>query len=293
MRTRTRWLVLATVALAGCADGDGVTDPAGPGAHRTANLWWFLFVVVLVLAVVCRRHRGPDTPEVDHDAPSAMRWVLGGGVLLPALVLPVTFGVTLWTMAEDADAHGELTVEVTGRQWFWDVLYAGTGAVTANEIHIPVDVPVRFLLRSDDVAHSFWVPQLAGKIDLIPGETNELVLEADEPGTYTGRCAEFCGLQHTNMRFIVVADEPADFEEWLAEQEADAALPDDAVAAKGLEVFQSSCSYCHTDRGTGITGDVGPDLTHVSRRRQLAAVIATQYCRFELQALLAYLETLR
>jgi cytochrome c oxidase subunit 2 len=175
----------------------------------------------------------------------------------------------------EAPAAGstERTIFVIGHQWWWEVRYPGTTAVTANEIHIPVRTPVRVKVRSDDVIHSFWVPRLNRKIDVLPGRTNAIELYADATGRYRGQCAEFCGLQHAHMGLWVYADPPAEFRRWLAAESKPAAAPSGALARAGRDEFlDGACANCHQIRGTSASGDVGPDLTHVAGRQTLAAL---------------------
>jgi cytochrome c oxidase subunit II len=173
-------------------------------------------------------------------------------------------------------ANTDLTVRVTGRQWWWEVSYLDRSpsliATTANEIHIPVGRPVRLEVVSGDVIHSFWIPELAGKTDLIPGQENVMWLEANRPGVYHGQCAEYCGLQHAKMAMEVVAEPPDAFARWLERQRAPAATPAGTNAAAGAHVFATyACALCHTVRGTMAGGRLGPDLTHVGGRRTIAA----------------------
>ncbi len=269
--------VLGAVALAGCGGDHSVVQPKGPEAARIAALSWFMFglagvitVVVFVLLAVGLFRRGSG--EADP------RWwrplVIGGGAVLPGIVLATLSGLTVWALSTDPGSEpGEVHITVVGRQYFWDVAYEGTAAVTANEIHIPVDTPVRLRLESTDVIHSFWVPALAGKVDMIPGKTNHLTIRADEPGTYRGQCAELCGIQHANMALEVIATPRAEFDRWLTNQAREAAEPSSATEQRGLEVFTShACAGCHTIRGTSAEATVGPDLTHVAERRTLAAL---------------------
>jgi cytochrome c oxidase subunit 2 len=171
-----------------------------------------------------------------------------------------------------------MEITVTGHQWWWEVEYQNEneGVVTANEIHIPVDEPVFLTLTSEDVIHSFWVPRLAGKQDLVPGKTEALTIQADEPGTYLGHCAEYCGLSHANMRFTVVAQTEEDFQAWVSGQRQAAVEPTaDSEAAEGLELFTTEgCIACHAVQGVeGAEQEVGPDLTHFGSRRVLAGGI--------------------
>ena len=169
----------------------------------------------------------------------------------------------------------KLTIRVIGHQWWWEVRYPGTTAVTANEIHIPVRTPVRVEVSTADVIHSFWVPRLNRTIDTIPGKRNAVELYADAVGRYRGQCDEFCGLQHAHMAFYVFADPPAVFRRWLAHQSRPARTPSGGLAAQGRQVFlTSSCVNCHSIRGTRASGYVGPDLTHLQTRSTIAALAA-------------------
>jgi cytochrome c oxidase subunit 2 len=169
-----------------------------------------------------------------------------------------------------------VSIEVTGHRWWWEVRYAGAQPeeifTTANEIHVPVGRPVTLRLRTADVIHSFWIPQLAGKLDLIPGQTNALTFQADSAGAYWGHCAEYCGLQHAGMMMSVVADSPAAYARWLEGQRRPAATPSDGDAAAGAQVFATTGGpVCHAVRGTDAGGAIGPDLTHLASRRLIAA----------------------
>jgi cytochrome c oxidase subunit 2 len=197
-------------------------------------------------------------------------------MVVPLLALIVVFVVANFSVASVTDApdpHSTaMTIVVTGNQWFWDVRYPGGAAVTANEIHIPTRTRINTVLRSDDVIHSFWMPQLNRKADMIPGHPNRILLYAEHPGVYRGQCAEFCGLQHANMAMTVVAQPSARFRAWLANMAAPRHAPSTAVARRGEQVFLSQrCSSCHTIRGTSAHGTIGPDLTHVASRAGLAA----------------------
>lgn len=277
-------LVLATVALVASGCG-GMLDPQSPRAGRVVFLWWVMLgisvvVFVLVIALLLWGLGRASRQGARARAGQAGRdryFVLGGGVALPVVVMVLLMVLTVWagrsiTEAAEDDA---VTVEVIGHQWWWEIRYPDAGVVTANEIHIPAGEAVEVLLRSEDVIHSFWVPELSGKIDLIPGRTNSLVIEAAEPGTFRGQCAEFCGLQHAGMRLLVVAEERGAFNEWLTGQgePAPALSPaDDAQLWEGQQAFLgSACVYCHTIRGTNASGTLGPDLTHLASRERIAS----------------------
>ncbi len=281
-RGRFALRVLPGVALlflvASCAGSPSALDPAGPRSADVANAWWVLFAVasavcllVILMAVfaviVRRRARKVSTTE-------GKGFVLALGVLFPAVVLAATFALSLVELrAASAPAtRPRVTIQVTGHDWWWGVRYAGTSAVTANEIHVPVGQPVRLRLRTADVIHSFWVPQLMPKTDLLPRRVNEAWFTADHAGTYRGQCAEFCGLEHAHMAFLVIAQPPARFRAWLARESRPAGTPASALAQRGEQVVTTStCATCHTVRGTSADGHVGPDLTHVGSRTMLAA----------------------
>jgi cytochrome c oxidase subunit II len=305
---------------------------AGPIAAAQAMLGWWLLVVsgvvvlvvtVLVLAGAFRGHSN-ETPAVEREG-AGVRWVVVGGMIVPAIVLALTFAFTIAT--ENATAAppkiAGMTVEIIGHRWWWEVRYPEGGQrqtiITANEIHVPAGVPVRLELSSVDVIHSFWIPRLAGKTDVVPGQRNVAWIQADKPGVYRGACTEYCGLQHSNMAAFVVAESVEQFKQWMRAQRDVVSAPSDSDAARGLAVFQkSSCTACHTIRGTSAVGRIGPDLTHlVSRmtiaggslentRGNLAGWIANPQSikpgndmptaplrGTELQALVAYLETLK
>ena len=239
-------------------------------------LWISTAVFVIVCGFLLRamlRGRRDGYDSLDRDEP---RWgepfIAIAGVFIPALILGgvYLFSLRQMNLLSDAGADASLQIEVVARNWWWEARYPN-GAVTANEIHIPVGEPVRLKLTAADVIHSFWVPQLQAKTDHVPGHDNYMWLQADEPGRYRGQCAEFCGLQHTNMIFYVVAETPDDFEEWVEKEAADAT----PSATEGEELFLSaSCAGCHTVRGTSADGDLGPDLTHLASRETIAGVLA-------------------
>jgi cytochrome c oxidase subunit 2 len=268
--------------LASCdASSPSTVEPHGPGAERVATLWWVmlvassvvvLVVAALLLAAILRRRRPAGSP--DTEPRWTTRLVLGGGVIVPLLVLSGLWALTLRdlrAMSRDCDG-ARTTVEVYGERWWWRVFYPEAGFETANDIRIPAGEPVEFRLETSDVIHSFWVPELGVKMDMVPGRTNVLCLQADEPGVYRGQCAEFCGLQHANMAFFVVAEPPASFDSWLAREAGDARPPADTLESRGQQVFvENACAGCHTIRGVTEEGTVGPDLTHFGGRRSIGA----------------------
>jgi cytochrome c oxidase subunit 2 len=280
LRGTARFAALATLLLvAGCGGGrQNAVDPHSPASRDIAHLFWIMAagsavvfgVVAALLLFAFLRRRKQDVPQRTDGPRSAYAIVIGGGFVWPTLTLAALLGYSMTTLAAtSAPKRGstQLTVQVTGHQWWWEVRYPGTKAVTANEIHIPVGERVQVVVGTADVIHSFWVPELNRKIDLIPGRTNTGLLLADRPGVYRGQCAEFCGLQHAHMSLIVVAQPPDRFRAWLAQQSGPA-----AQTGPGARLFAAaSCAGCHTIRGTAADGDVGPDLTHLGSRETLAA----------------------
>lgn len=335
-----RWLTLGSAGLSlllfsGCDQAPAVLDPQGPAAARIASLWWLLFgmamavlcfvLVFLVLALFRRRRTAQPADlttavAVTPEPSAGPRFIVWAGIVVPALILGVVYVATLWTMralATPAIDQG-LTIHVIGQLWWWEVQYPEQQFATANEIHIPVGRPVRIVLSSPNVIHSFWVPELHGKMDLVPGQVNTMWIEASTPGVYLGECAEFCGTQHAKMQFLVVAQPPEEFAAWLDQQQQPAAAPTTELAQQGQQVFlAANCMNCHAIKGTDATGNLGPDLTHLASRRTIGSAIAennvgnlsgwivnpqhikpgnlmppAELSSVELQALLAYLATL-
>jgi cytochrome c oxidase subunit 2 len=285
-----RVLIVAVVvlsgALAGCGGGQSALEPRSRASSEIATLWWWMFVVACVvfagavglLGIAWLRRRRTGLPVVEEERPKLnLGLVLVFGIVIPIVVNVALFVIANFVVIKDTEAPAAsttpITIEVAGRQWFWEVRYPGARVVTANEIHIPARTRVNVVALTGDVIHSFWVPQLNRKIDMIPGRRNRILLYADEPGRYRGQCAEFCGLQHAHMAMYVYAQEPADFERWLHAQAAPAQPPATPAQRAGRQAFAANaCGSCHTIRGTGADGDVGPDLTHVGSRATLAAL---------------------
>ena len=275
---------LVAFALAGCGSKQNALAPRSGAARAIDSLWWDMLIgaslgfglVAAILLGAWLRRRRPGAPGGADPDRAGLATVLVLGLAMPIAVLATLFVVgdiflirhtTLPTSAAAAADKPKLTVNVIGHQFWWEVRYPGTNAVTANEIHIPARTPVRVVVHTDDVIHSFWVPQLNRKIDMLPEQANEVLLYADRPGRYRGQCAEFCGLQHAHMGFYVFADPPTRFRAWLARE----SMP--APGGGGAErLFVSTCGNCHTVRGTAADGTTGPDLTHVGSRTSLAAL---------------------
>lgn len=252
--------------------------PASPASAAIAWLWWLIFAVTggvfvavtaLGLFAVFRRR----LPESAPPPLGGERFVFAGGIVLPTIVLTGFLVASLATSKEVRLRESDLTIEVIGHQFWWEVRYPDQGVITANELHIPAGRPVRLELRSTDVIHSFWVPQLHGKADMLPERTNFFWIQADEPGVYRGQCAEYCGVQHAWMAFYVVALPPDEFDDWIAARREPVDDPtDDPLLARGREAFfENKCHTCHAVRGTPAEGRVGPDLTHLASRRSLGA----------------------
>jgi cytochrome c oxidase subunit 2 len=264
-----------------------VLSPAGVQAWSIYHLWQLmLWVAVAVFALVLvalgvALVRGLRRQSSVHPVLSSDRYLrrgVGAAVAGTTVILLVLLAASVWTerTVESAQSSSELSVAITGHQWWWEVQYEDAiparRVLTANELHVPVGRPVVLKVTSRDVIHSFWVPSLQGKRDLIPGYTTAIWLQADYPGVFRGQCAEFCGLQHAHMALEVVAEPDADFEAWLSAMRKTAPRPTDADRRHGQDVFmRARCAVCHTIQGTEAAGQVAPDLTHVASRRLLGA----------------------
>lgn len=259
---------------------------SGAAAHPVVALTWWLFIVSCVVVVIISalvlwgvmsraiQGRAPAEVPVTRQG-QGLRWITWGvGVSSVVLVISLIWTIAALAGVSNPPVKPPLTIRVTGHQWWWEATYAPHTTAqftTANELHIPVGVPVRVELASTDVIHSFWVPQLAGKTDTIPGRVNLAWLEADHPGVYWGQCTEYCGEQHAHMAFRVVAEPRAKFEAWSLSQLAPAATPSAPDALRGEQIFVTRCGACHAVRGTEAGGTVAPDLTHLMSRSTIAA----------------------
>jgi cytochrome c oxidase subunit 2 len=301
--------------------------PHGPQADAIAMLAWILIVAagIIFVAVLLLAAYALWGPAARRAWAADQRFIVAGGIVFPAVSLSA---LLVYTFAVERSllAHAQqpaVRIAVFGHQWWWRVHYldaqGGIDFVTANEIRIPAGRPVELALESADVIHSFGVPNLAGKLDMIPGRVTRMALEAHRPGTYRGQCVEYCGGPHAKMALYVIAEEPEAFENWRASQRAPAAQPAGDDAERGHALFMGHCIACHAVRGTAARGALGPDLTHLASRVSLAAgvlpmnrgalagwVSASQtikpgnlmpsmnvFTGEELQALAAYLESLR
>ena len=262
---------------------------AGLRAQQVVPLTWYMLLVSIAVCIVIaallwaavRRARPEDRSLKIGEIPpqrgnDGIRWIRIG-LIVSALPLAVAFVWTMLTLAAVAGppANPGLILDVTGRQWWWQIEYAASKPAdvfdTANEIHIPVGVPVLVRLHGADVIHSFWVPQLSGKTDAIPGQTNLSWIQADRPGRYLGQCSEFCGYQHAHMQFEVVAETREDFDRWISTQRRAAGAPATPGETRGLALVEYRCGLCHRVRGTLAGAISAPDLTHLMSRRTLAA----------------------
>ncbi|HVF54273.1 MAG TPA: cytochrome c oxidase subunit II [Actinomycetota bacterium] len=274
-------VALCAVALAGCessAPQDFLNHPEGPIARKQDGLWDLVFAVAVAIFVivesllvytVVRFRQKPGRQAAQFHGNTKVEIIL---TLVPSLILAAIAVPTVKTIFELAEEPpGAMQVTVTARQFWWEYRYEDQQVVTANELHIPVDTPIRLRLEGADVIHSFWVPRLAGKQDVVPGRINFLTIEADDPGEYLGQCTEFCGASHANMRLRVYAHEQKDFDRWLADQQKPA---DVDLASRGADLFMNgTCVNCHAIGGTDAAARTGPDLTHFASRNTFAGAM--------------------
>jgi cytochrome c oxidase subunit 2 len=258
----------------------------GPKGDRIATLMWTLLLISIAVVVIMtaltlvgtwlRRAPTHDVrAELVTRRPGGIAWiVIGVGISTVVLFGSMVFTAYTMTAIHRPAVEPKLTIHVIGHRWWWELRYLNDDAsrifTTANEIHIPVGEPVRFQVDTADVIHSFWVPALGDKIDLIPNQTNENWLQASRAGIYRGQCAEYCGQQHAHMALLVVADEPADFQKWWDDQ-LTSAKSAEGQTKTAENLFTVRCGACHTVRGTNAGGVLGPDLTHLMSRKAIAA----------------------
>ena len=306
-----------------------IIHPGGIQAARVSDLWWVMFWICTVVwcavalgaaIAIARGRRGTSTASERQLGTSV---AVAGGLSIVALIALLFQSVVTGRALDTLRSPDALRIQVTGNQWWWDVQYVTANpslrVTTANEIHIPVGRPIRFDLLSTDVIHSLWIPNLQGKIDLVPGRLNELWLQADRAGVYRGQCAEFCGLQHAKMALVVVAESGDDFDRWLTGNRASAPAPVTPEQQRGKDVVERGpCAMCHNISGTLAGGRSAPDLTHIASRSTIGAgsvpntrgylagwIADPQHIKpgsrmpsvglsgEELQAVVAYLETLK
>ncbi len=281
--------------LWGCSSSaPSAVNPHSPEARHIASLFWLMlwiaigiYVVVLgfVAASFRSRRRATSSGQTSGDdwavpAPSdardgrrSRRFIVGGGLALPIVVLAVVGVATVRTTNAVQPEQPVIQIDVQAERWWWRLTYPDDHVVTANEIHVPVGQPVMLTLTSDNVVHSLWVPELHGKTDVVPGQTNHMTFTADTPGTFRGQCAEFCGIGHAQMAFVVIVDSASDYTRWLDANALPAQPAAAGAAERGAAYFaESSCAGCHTVKGTPAVGTLGPDLTHFGSRTTIAAV---------------------
>lgn len=295
--TRKRWRLasllplLIALALAGCGQTDinlvnhtpNILDPKGPIALKESNLFWFILVVSTVVFVIVitallysiirfrARPGAPEPAQLHGNTKLEIGWtIVPSVILLGVLVMTIT---TMFGLQQPASAN-TITVNAIGHQWWWEFQYPDDHVVTADEMWIPTGTVVHVNLISNNVIHSFWVPQLSGKTDVIPGHDNAMWLQADSAGWYRGECAEFCGTQHAHMDFLVRAVSASDYQAWIQQQQAPAAQPTSTLAQAGAQYFAASpCIGCHmingVTKGSGA-GLIGPNLTHFGSRQWIA-----------------------
>jgi cytochrome c oxidase subunit 2 len=267
--------------LSDCARAPlGYMRGAGPAARSIASLGWGLLGISMVVCLITGallifsifRPRLQADGLGGGDDRSALRWI-GVGLSITTVLLLASAVWTLWTVrgVSDTSHAAAVNIDITGQQWWWEVRYRSDVPSrefsTANDLVIPAGVPVQLNLRSRDVVHSFWVPKLAGKMDMIPGQTNRIRIEADQPGIYRGQCSEFCGVQHAQMAFFVIALSPADFQTWW-EHQLEPARNDPGSIPQ--QTFVEHCASCHAIRGLSAGGILGPNLSHFGSRRTIA-----------------------
>lgn len=280
-----RAILLPLLLLGGCV---GIQSPLAPAGDEAAALHRMMVLMTIVCGIAylivvaglgwslwrARRLRSANDHAANDRSLDRGLWVTAGLIILGLTVLIVGSFIADRAMFASRDREA-LEIRVTGHQWWWRIEYrdpaSGRWIETANELHLPRGRAARVLLGSADVIHSFWVPNLSGKIDMVPGRRNVIDLTPRTEGWFRGQCAEFCGSQHAHMAFDVKVESPAAFDAWLAAQASPAATPADPVAARGQAVFAGPCAECHVVRGTAATGRAGPDLTHFASRRSIAA----------------------
>jgi len=286
--------IAAGLVASSCGGRQSAVDAAGIQAERLESLWWIFFwvtavvyIVVMVLLIVAffrnKRSNEEERPDTIPDPTRENRAtrIVGGAVAVTVITLFVLM-ITSFRAGRAVNSLGEkppdLSIKVTGHQWWWEVEYQDDGnpsnnVTTANELHVPIGRTVKIMLQSNDVIHSLWMPNLHGKKDLVPIYPTTFYFEADRPGNYWGQCAEFCGYEHAKMRIAITAESPEDFQTWLNAARRTPPPPNNGtVESRGRDIFlQSVCAQCHTVSGTNAAGRVGPNLTHIAARPYIAA----------------------
>ncbi|MGA9885599.1 MAG: cytochrome c oxidase subunit II [Candidatus Acidiferrales bacterium] len=290
------WFIAAAFLFAGCHASQTTLKGHGPAASRIASLSWLMTILFLVVTVITwailawgfYRRRGTLEEHAPITAGGGEIWIAIGGMAVPFVVLTVLFVLGLKLLGEfpihgrpgpitvSTEERMKPEIRIVGHQWWWQIEYLNSDPAkeftTANELHLPVGRPVYIEVVTADVMHSFWIPALHGKVDLIPGLTNYILIQASQTGNYVGQCAEFCGVQHAHMRLLAVVQKPEEYSEWAQDQRQPAAEPKTPEEVAGKQVFFSGpCSACHQIRGTAAHGRAGPDLTHIGSRQDIGA----------------------
>jgi cytochrome c oxidase subunit II len=287
MRVRVASIGPILLSLTGCQGWQSALDTHGPEAKTLENLFWiftgilgavWIATMIAVLFSLRRRRAAGEDPLVTHPRTDRRMGIVVSSAVGLTLVIVLSLTALSYGGQRELFSHkdGAVSMTVVGHQWWWEVQYEDQQPsrtfTTANEIHVPVGEPILIKLEASDVIHSFWVPSLAGKLDLIPGRQNQIQIQADRPGIYRGQCAEFCGAQHAHMSMLVVAESREEFEHWRDRQIAAAQPPSDPESRRGHDIFLTKpCLMCHQIRGTSAGGRVAPDLTHVGSRRMIAS----------------------
>jgi cytochrome c oxidase subunit II len=283
----------ALLIASGCGGRQSAFDPAGPQSGSILRLWWLYFGVTATIyiamvslisgAIITRRRQRKTAVILAPPATEERRLTrsVEVGVVISIVILGILLIGDFATGRAIHSLRGPdpLVIRVTGHQWWWEVRYEDPEpynyVTAANEIHIPIGRAIQFELQSADVIHSFWIPNLQGKRDMIPGHPTHTFLRADRPGTFMGQCAEFCGYEHAFMRFVVVAEPEEDFRRWIEAQRQPAAKPTTEKQRRGKSVFlETTCAMCHTIRGTMAGSRIGPDLTHFGSRPLIGGMLA-------------------
>lgn len=274
------FILLLFAILSGCSGAPSVLAPASPGAGKVAELFWIVFGIAVVIFVgveaalifaVLRFRERPDRPEPDQNSGNLrleIAWTAA-----PAIILLGIFVAMISTMNAVAQPQPDaLRVKVVGYQWWWEIQYPDLGITTATDLHVPVGQPVRVELVAGDVIHSFWAPELFGKTDVIPGRSNWTQFTASLPGNFRGACAEFCGVQHANMGFVIMAEPREEFDRWVLQMRAPAVAAAGQAARGEQALLSGGCVSCHTIDGTRAQGKIGPNLTHFASRQSIAGL---------------------
>lgn len=282
-------LISPLLLLSGCQYVQSTLQPQGPAANRIAHMQWLMIILFLIVTAIMwvliawavAKRRGTLAEHAPVDIGGGQGWIVIGGMLIPMIILFFLFVVGMKLLASfpihQASSQVGLKPEilVVGHQWWWEVHYLNDQpdqqVTTADEIHIPINRPVTIELESRDVIHSFWVPALHGKVDMVPGHPNFIRIEANHIGLYKGQCSTYCGAEHARMKLVVVAQAPDEYQAWLAQQRKPGAEPKTAEAELGKKTFLAGpCILCHQVRGTIAGGRVAPDLTHIGSRKFIA-----------------------